>query len=119
MTSSLASSQSAAAPAETAWRSGWFSRFFAFTPLWLRIFGFFAWQTYFPGMYSRMAETSGPPPGDLLEGLVMAWMLVGAYVLWRARSRLVAAGVYLIFTIPATLAVTLGPAIVLILLDAS
>lgn len=49
----------------------------------------------------------------------MLWMLIGVYVLWGARSRLVAAAVYLVFTIPATVALILGPAIVLILQNPS
>jgi hypothetical protein len=121
MTASLASPQPPQ-PAKSIlwkpWRSGPFSKFFAFTPLWLRIYGYFAWQTFFPGMFTA----SGPfgiPQGVLLDGLVMFWMLVGVYVLWGARSRLVAAAVYLVFTIPATIALIFGPAVVLILQNPS
>jgi hypothetical protein len=121
MTASLASPQ----PSQTAtslllkpWRSGPFSKFFAFAPLSIRIYGYFAWRTF----SSPMFPATGPfgiPQGVLVDGLVMLWMSIGVYVLWRARSRLVAAFVYLVFTIPATIALIFGPAIVLILQNPS
>ena len=115
MTASLAAPQRASSILRRPWRSGPFSKFFAFTPLWIRIYGYFAWQTYFPGMFEEPLGPFGIPQGVLVDGLVMFWMLIGVYVLWGARSRLVAAAVYLVFTIPATIALFLGPAIVLIL----
>jgi hypothetical protein len=121
MTASLASPQ----PSQTAtslllkpWRSGPFSKFFAFTPLWIRIYGYFAWQTFFPPMFPASGRF-GIPQGVFVDGLVMLWMLIGVYVLWGARSRMVAAAVYLVFTIPATIALLFGPAIVLILQNPS
>ncbi len=114
MTAPLASPVGSSSLMRRPWRSGPFSKFFAFTPLWIRIYAFFAWQTFFPGMFTATG-LFGIPQGILFDGLVMFWMLIGAYVLWGARSRLIAAVVYLLFTIPATIALLFGPAIVLIL----
>ena len=98
------------------WRAGPFSLLFAFTPLWV---GMYAYSQLQGSVGSPMnTDTSGPfgiPQGVLFNGLVMVWMLIGVYVLWRTRSQLVPGLVYLIFTIPATIALLFGPAIVLIL----
>jgi hypothetical protein len=101
------------------WRSGPFSRFFAFTPLWIRIYGYFAWRTFFQPMFSDSSGLLGIPLGVLTDAFVLFWMSVGVYVLWGARSRLVAGLVYVVFTIPATISLIFGPAIVLILQNAS
>ena len=115
MTESLASSQPTSSLMRRPWRSGPFSRFFAFTPLWVRIYGYFAWQTFFPPMFTDSSGPFGAPLSVVVDGLGLLWMLIGVYVLWGTRSRLVAALVYLLFTIPATIALIFGPAIVLIL----
>ena len=57
----------------------------------------------------------GHPAGAFLDALVLVWMSIDVYVLWSARSRLVAGLVYVVFTIPATIALLFGPAILLIL----
>jgi hypothetical protein len=119
MLSSLASSPTPASLMRRPWRSGPFSRFFAFTPVWIRIYGYFAWQTFFQPMFTDSSGPLGVPLGVLIDGLVLLWMSIGVYVLWGARSRLVAAFAYVVFTIPATIALTFGPAIVLILQNAS
>ena len=115
MTASLASPQRASSVLRGPWRSGPFSMFFAFTPLWIRIYGYFAWQTFSSPMFGEPLGPFGIPQGALVDGLVMLWMLIGVYVVWGTRSRLVAAAVYVVFTIPAPIALILGPAIVLIL----
>lgn len=115
MTESLASPQVASSALGRPWRSGPFSMFFAFTPLWIRIYAHFAWTTFSSPMFAPPAGPFGIPLATLVEGLVMLWMLIGVYVLWSTRSRVVAAAVYLVFTIPATIALVFGPAIVLIL----
>lgn len=119
MTGLLASPQPTSTLVRRPWRSGPFSKFFAFTPLWIRIYGFFAWQTFFPPMFTDASGPLGMPLSGFVDGLVLLWMSIGVYVLWSARSRLVAAVVYLVFTIPATIALILGPAVVLILQNMS
>jgi hypothetical protein len=115
VTASLASPQRASSVLRRPWRAGPFSIFFAFTPLWIRIYAYFAWQTFSSPMFTDSSGPFGISQRVFVDGLVMLWMLIGVYVLWRARSRLVAGAVYLVFTIPATIAVIFGPAIVLIL----
>lgn len=89
--------------------------FFAFTPLWIWIYAYYERETSLGSpMYTDVSGPFGIPMNVLFDGLVMFWMLIGVYVLWGARSRLVAAVVYLVFTSPATIALILGPAIVLI-----
>jgi hypothetical protein len=44
----------------------------------------------------------------------MAWMLVGAAIVWKARSPLAEALAYLVFTIPAAVAAVLAPVVILI-----
>jgi hypothetical protein len=68
------------------------------------------------------ADSSGPlglPLGVFMDGFVLLWMSIGVAVLWGARSRVVAGLAYVAFTIPATIAVIFGPAIVLILQNAT
>jgi hypothetical protein len=110
---------SAVSPLRRPWRSGPFSRFFAFTPLWIRIYGYFAWRTFFQPMFSDSSGPLGLPLGVLIDAFVLFWMSIGVYVLWGARSRLVAGLVYVAFTIPATISIIFGPAIVLILQNAT
>jgi hypothetical protein len=115
MTASLASRQPPASLMLRPWRARPFSKFFAFTPLWIRIHAHFAWQTFFPPMFSGVRGPFGIPSDVVFDGLVLIWMSIGGYVLWGARSRLIAAVVCLVFTIPATIALIFGPAIALIL----
>ena len=87
MTTSLASPPPTASLLRRPWRSGPFSMFFAFTPLWIRIYAYFAWQTFFQPMFTDASGPFGMPMSTFMDGLVMFWMLIGVYVLWSARSR--------------------------------
>ncbi len=115
MTARLTSPQPAISLLRRPWRAGPFSLFFAFTPLWTWIYAQFAWQTYFGGPLIEPIGPLGLPASVFFTGMVMLWMLVGVYALWAARSRRIAGVVYLVFTIPATFALIVGPAIVLII----
>lgn len=112
---SLASSQPAAPTVAKVWRPSPLSKVFAFTPLWVLIITYFTAPTYFGPMISRYQEHIGFLLGAAMLAIEMSWMLIGAYLLWGARSLLTEALVYVVFTIPTTIAVILSPAIVLIL----
>lgn len=114
MTSSLVSPQTAAPPTPKPWRPGWFSKFFAFTPIWFWIIANVGAPRFSEPMFVQPPAMFGIPAGVLLAGLVVFWMLMGAFVLWSARSRRVAAIAYTAFTFPATVALILGPALILI-----
>lgn len=105
-----------APPTAAPWRPGWFSKFWAFTPIWLWIVVQVAAPRFSEPMF---ASPPGISPGVVLMGVVAIWMLLGAYVLWHARSLRVAAIAYVLFTLPATFALILGPAVVLILQNLS
>lgn len=115
MTSSFVSPQSAATPASVAWRPGWPSRIFALTPLWVLIISPLAAPRFFEPLGGEYPNILGLNLGVIVTALALFWMLIGLYVLWNATTRWVEALVYTVFTIPATMAVLLTPALVLIM----
>jgi len=102
-------------PSQKPWRAGWFSMFFAFTPVWFWVIANVAAPRFSEPMVVQPPGILGIPLGVVLAGLVGFWMLLGVLVLWRARSRRVAALAYTIFTAPATVVLIYGPALILIL----
>lgn len=66
-------------------------------------------------MFTDSRELLGIPLDVLLKGLIVGWMLIGAGLVWDSRSPLLRVLAFAIFTVPATLAIVLGPAVILIL----
>lgn len=113
MTSSVVSPQSTPAPPARSRRQSWPLRFFAFTPLWILIIASVAAPTFSQPMTAIPPDIVGIPLGVAIAGLAMLWMLIGATVIWDARSRFAVA--FILFTIPATVVVVFTPAVVLIM----
>ena len=119
MTSSDVYSQSTPAPPARSRRQSWPSRFFAFTPLWILIVASIAAPTFSQSIINKPPDIVGVPLGAAIEGLAMLWMLIGAAVIWNARSRLAESLGFMLFTIPATLVVIFTPAVVMIMQNLS
>lgn len=66
-------------------------RTFALTPLWVAIVSSLSAPTHFPAMRSEYPNILVANLGVIVTGLMMFWMLIGLYVLWRANSWHVAA----------------------------
>lgn len=66
-------------------------------------------------MYAAPPDVLDVPLGIVLTAIVMGWMLIGVAIVWTARSRLAESLALVFFTIPATVAVVFGPAVILIL----
>lgn len=89
-------------------------RLVALTPLWILLVTFVARGAYWVSFFGPQHEILGIPRSVAMIGLAMVWMVLGLVLTWDARSRLTQAVALLVFTIPATLFLVLGPAIVLI-----
>jgi hypothetical protein len=97
------------------YRSGILSRALSFLPLAVLVAMTFFAPRFSEPMFGKPPDVLGIPLGVVFQGLAMLWMLWGVLVVWRARSRLVESLGLMLFTIPATVAVVYGPAIILIL----
>lgn len=84
-------------------------------PLWVLIITHFTAPAFFDPLTTRHFRDVEFRLGAAVLAFEMFWMLIGAYVLWGARSVLTQAFVYVVFTIPATAVVLVSPAVVLIL----
>jgi hypothetical protein len=82
--------------------------------MWILIIVSVASPTFFPPILAKPPEVAGIPLGVVVEGVAMLWMLIGAAVVWDARSRFVESLAFTLFTIPATVVVIFTPAVVLI-----
>jgi hypothetical protein len=90
-------------------------RLAALTPLWLFLV-LIATGRIAGGFFGPPPpEILGIPLGIWLVALVAGWMLIGLGLVWEPRSPLIKLLVLLVFTIPATLVLILGPAVILTL----
>ncbi len=90
-------------------------RIAALTPLWLFLV-LLATGRMSGGFFGPPPpEILGIPVGSWMLALVAGWMLIGLGLVWDARSPLIKLLVLLVFTIPATLALVLGPAVILVM----
>lgn len=89
-------------------------RLVALTPLWLflvlAVRGSF-WNPFF----SAPPSIAGVPLGLVVLGLCGLWMLLGLVIVWDTRSAAMQALGLLLFTLPATMLLVMGPAMVLII----
>ena len=71
--------------------------------------------TFFDPMGYRRPEVLGIPVEVLIMAFAVAWGGIGGYVVGTSRSPWVRALAIMVFTLPACVAIILGPAIILIL----
>jgi hypothetical protein len=108
-------STSILAPDAGSLRPGLASRILALTPLWvLLVVGAFS-PDFVPAMGARPHDMLGIPLAFLLEVAAMLWMFMGAVVIFNSESRLLEALALTTFTIPATVAVVVTPALMTVL----
>ena len=74
-----------------------------------------ATPTYFEPFGVRRPELFGVPLDFIVMVFAVAWGAIGGYVVATRRSPWVLPLVLVVFTLPACLAIILGPAIILIL----
>ena len=86
-------------------------RLIALTPLW---FGPVV-HLMSPRYFGTAPELLGLPQDLVLAAAAALWAMIGAAIIWRARSWVADALTVLIFTIPALALVILGPAVILVL----
>jgi hypothetical protein len=91
----------------------------ALTPLWVSVVLFVAQGTFWKQFFGSPPEMIGMPLGFWMVVLAAGWMLIGAALIWNAQSRVLETVVLLVFTIPATIFLILGPAVILILQNLS
>jgi hypothetical protein len=83
----------------------------ALMPMWLLVVTALA-SSAFQVVLTDPPTVLSMPLGVVLEAVAMLWTLLGAVVVWRARSPLTEAIALLVFTIPATVAVVATPALI-------
>lgn len=83
----------------------------AFTPLIVGTILFVAPIHYFDPMFVRPPDLLGIPAGVLLLVLAAGWMLIGVGIVWNTGSKLTQMLALTLFTIPATILVVMGPAL--------
>jgi hypothetical protein len=74
---------------------------------------------FFAPMLDDPQRILGIPLGVVFESATMGWMLIGVVLVWDTQSLLVRSFVLVFFTMPATFAVVLAPAVILILSNLS
>lgn len=84
----------------------------AFTPLIVGTILFVAPIRYFDPMFVQPPGILGLPFGLVLLVLAAGWMLIGVGIVWSTRSKLTEMLALILFTIPATILVVLGPALI-------
>ena len=89
--------------------------FLAGVPLVVAAWGLVAAPTFFRPMGYRQPELFGIPLEFAITVFAIAWGAIGGYIVGTSRSRWALPYVLMFFTLPACLAIILGPAIVLIL----
>ncbi len=96
------------------WRAPWLVRLLTLVPFVVALGGYIA-PRYFGGMGVAQPELFGLPLGAWVHLWSLTLAALGAAIVWRARSLPVAVAALLACTVPATIGLLLGPAIVLIL----
>ena len=99
-------------------RSRFLVRAAALMPFWLFL-ALFATGQFNSFFGPPPPEIMGIPLGAWMIALAAGWMLIGVALVWGTRSRLTEMFVLLLFTIPATILLVLGPAVILILQNLS
>ena len=89
--------------------------FVAAVPLAAAAWSFVATPTHFEPLGVRRPDLFGIPLDFIVMVFAIAWGAIGGYVAGTSRSPWVLPLVLVIFTLPACLAIILGPAIILIL----
>ena len=116
MTAFVVSLQPAPEPvaeASTRWHAPF--RVLALLPLWIFLIFNLAQGTSMGGPMGEPPTILGFPLYGWLAILAGAWTLAGLALIWDARSTLRRTVALLVFTIPATFVLILGPALILIL----
>ena len=81
----------------------------------LMLYQWLATPTFFGSLGNRRPEFLGIPIALWIVTVALLWGAIGGYIVARSRSRWALPFGLLLFTIPACLAMLLGPALVLIL----
>jgi hypothetical protein len=66
-------------------------------------------------LFAHPPEILGIPIGVVADGLALLWMAIGVTGIWEARSPAREVLYHLAFTVPATLAILISPAVILIM----
>ena len=89
-------------------------RLVALTPLWVYVVVQVVSGYRGTGLFGP-PEILGIPLPVVASGVAFGWMLIGLGLVWDQRSRFVELLSLLLFTIPATIGLIIGPALILIL----
>jgi hypothetical protein len=89
------------------------ARLLALTPTWMFVALSLLDRGYIPALLEVPPDLVGLPLGMAVTAIAVAWMLVGAALVWRAPSALVQSLGLLAFTIPATIVVAFAPVAIL------
>jgi hypothetical protein len=90
------------------------TRLTAFTPLWVLLIVSVLSPSFSHSFFTKPPDWLGIPLGVVVDAAEMVWMLIGVVLVWDTRSLLVRSFALVFFTIPATFAVILAPALILI-----
>jgi hypothetical protein len=86
----------------------------ALAPIWILLALLVFRQGFFDPLFANPPGIAGMPAGALLLICAIAWGIIGARVMRSRRSDAGALLTLLVFAFPATFAVILGPALILI-----
>jgi len=86
-------------------------------PMWVFLFFSLAAPGYLDPLYLNPPGILGVPAGMALVVLALVWMLVGLLGLYRLTSDALALLVLMLFTVPATFAIVLAPAMIMIIVN--
>lgn len=88
--------------------------FVALTPIWVLLAVFVLRPRFLDPLFGNPPGIAGMPAGVMLLAAMILWTLLGAWVIRARRSELGTLLTLFVFAIPATFAVILGPAPILI-----
>jgi hypothetical protein len=70
---------------------------------------------YLDPLFANPPAIAGLPMGVVFLFIALVWAVLGVLVVWGARSTARIIGALLVFTLPASMAIILGPAVILII----
>ena len=89
----------------------------AFTPLWLTIVVSLLAPGFMDPLYANPPSILGIPGGIMLMVMAFGWMAIGVGIVAATRALWSQLAALWIFAVPATAAILLGPALILIVLN--
>lgn len=88
-----------------------------FMPLWVLLIFAVTAPGFMDPLFANPPSVIGLPAGILIVAVAMLLMLAGVWLLRRPATDLTTVLAFLLFTIPATLLILLGPAVILIIVN--